>query len=113
MWSPCSSMRPPCSMFRPLAPLPPMRQPIWYTVMSYLALVSGCCVRLYIAATDPIPEPSTAILVFWDSLVGILVGKVMKALGHRGHRGERREHGGSREFQTYLRVLVLPLRVLC
>src|SRR6516165_316965 len=58
---PCSSMRSCMLRLRPLAPLPPSRQPIWYTVMSYFCFQSGSLVISSTALSDPIPPPNTAI----------------------------------------------------
>src|SRR3954452_4663920 len=64
MWSPCSSMRwsgrgPFCSR-RPLAPLPPSRQPSWWTVTSWRARSSGVAVSSKAVARPPAPPPRIA-----------------------------------------------------
>ena len=61
--SPCSSIRLPAAALRPLAPLPPRRQPSWYTVTSKRSRSSGVAVSSKAAVIPPAPPPSTATLV--------------------------------------------------
>src|SRR5665213_1786377 len=63
MWRPRSSMRWPSAPLRPLAPLPPRRHPIWWTVTSYSRRNSGELVNQKAVTRPPTPPPTTATFV--------------------------------------------------